>query len=213
MNQDALPEELIALLEQAGYPLDAQALARLQSHVDAVRHWNPIGSLVSEPALERLWREHVADSLTLLPILCAAVDAGASWWDIGSGGGFPAFPLKAARPEFPLTCWERSEKKADILRKMAESAGLGDVSVVTDQFTHLVPHPKGTVVLTARAVERPERMHPLFAKFMRPGDGFLCQRHPVPEAFSAALFHVEQVEDAFTASGFRRGALYRITRR
>jgi 16S rRNA (guanine527-N7)-methyltransferase len=213
LNVDVLPEEFLRLLEQAGYPLDAPALQRLQGHVDALRHWNPIASLVSEPALERLWREHVADSLTLLPALSAAVNVGATWWDIGSGGGFPAFSLKAARPELPLTCWERAEKKADILRKMADSARLGEVSVVTDQFSNRAPHPKGTVVLTARAVERPERMHPIFAGFMRPGDGFLCQREPVPRAFPPALFHVEHVEDVFAASGFRRGTLCRITRR
>lgn len=205
-----MPEALCASLRAAGITLDEAAAERLGGYVAAVKGWNPIGSLVSEPALQRLWEDHVADSLALLPVVADSVDAGAVWWDLGSGGGFPAFPIKSVRPDLPLTCWERSEKKSGILRQMAADCRLCDVTVHAEQFSHRLAHPEGRLVITARAVEKPERLHPSIARFMRTGDVFLCQHLAAPQAFPAGVFHVEHCPDP--GGGLRRGVLHRVER-
>jgi len=166
---------------------------------------------VSESALKRLWEDHVADSLTLLPELSKLGEQGCAWWDIGSGGGFPAVPCKAVLPGMPLLCWERSEKKTHALRDMFEQLGL-DAEVRMADFGRERVAAESPVVYTARAVEKAAKLHGKIAKHMRPDDIFLCQHLPEPDRFPAPMFHVEHIDDGLNQEGWRRGQLHRITR-
>ena len=48
----------------------------------------------------------------------------ALWFDIGSGGGSPAIPLKLARPTLPLPMVESKTRKAVFLREAVRALGL-----------------------------------------------------------------------------------------
>jgi len=53
--------------------------------------------------------------------------------DVGAGAGFPALPLKIARPDLRVTLLEATAKKARFLEHLAGMLGLSGVTVVNDR--------------------------------------------------------------------------------
>lgn len=206
-----LDSTVLGLLAKQGIAVDGDALQRLERYVALVREYNERASLVSLGDAAKLESVHLPDSLSLASFVRGEVSGGGSWIDVGSGGGFPAIPIKAILPDLPLVMVERSVKKAGVLRGMLEALGLR-AEVVSVQFPQEMHHPAGRVVITARAVERAVELHRRMGKWTRKGDVFLCQSVDA-KAFAPAVFHVEHVEDGWSGAGLRRGNLWRVSRR
>lgn len=196
------------LLARDGIPWSVDQGERLRRHLDLLRGMNDYASLVSIGDLARLEAVHVPDSLSLAGWVRRVADAGHPHLDIGSGGGFPAIPLAVALPGVPMVLVERSVKKVGFLRQALGALGLGQVRLVQGEFPAAVAGMRfGSV--TARAVERPGAVLKALRPLLRDGAVFLGQTG-LPEGVDRAAFHVEQIEDAWTASGLRRGTLHLI---
>ena len=74
---------------------------------------------------------HVADSLSALPLLDAALARGAPprAADIGSGAGLPGLPLAIARPSVRFELVEATRRKCAFLNGVVEGLGLSNVHV------------------------------------------------------------------------------------
>ena len=203
-------EKAEAVLAEMAIALSSEQRSTLQRHLELVREWNDFASLVSSGDLGCLNMRHLVDSLSLLPVLDALLGAGGGLWDIGSGGGFPAIPLKVMRPGLEVHLLERSERKVGFLRKVIGALGLEGVTLRHGSFPEGVA-PAGIRVITARAVEKPAALLRQLAKRMPENAVFVCQSSD-PEASCPGLFHVERVEDAWSERGLRRGALHLLRR-
>jgi 16S rRNA (guanine527-N7)-methyltransferase len=121
-------DEFRRSLAHAGLELEPAELVRLGRYLaflaDANRKFNL--TAVDEPGA--MWIRHVADSLSLLPIL-ASLEAK-DVLDVGSGGGLPAIPLAIAMPEVRFTLLEATGKKVRFLEAVAAALGLANVTVV-----------------------------------------------------------------------------------
>lgn len=73
---------------------------------------NEIMNLTRVPHKES-WLRHFLDSL----LVAEFIPAGASVLDIGTGPGFPAWPLAAARPDLQVTAMDANAKMVGFLRK------------------------------------------------------------------------------------------------
>lgn len=62
---------------------------------------------------DECWIRHFIDSMLASP----TISSGVSVLDIGSGPGFPAWPLAAARPDLRVTALDSSGKMLDFLRR------------------------------------------------------------------------------------------------
>lgn len=211
ISLEAFPEAARVLLAEDGIPWDDAYDRQLAQFCALVRHWNAYASLVSMGDLKQIEAIHLPDALSLTRPILEAVQAGASWLDIGTGGGFPALPVRLVTGELPLTLVERSEKKAGVIRQMLTSLHLSGVTLIVGAFPEQVPHPEVKVIVTARAVEKQEHLHKALAAWMRSGDCFLCQAAEVGGAFTSELFHVEQLCDEWSNKRLRRGTLTRIS--
>ena len=85
-------------------------LPELQAHYDLLRKWNQKLNLTSEESLER----HYGESLFLAEHL---PPGNLRIVDIGSGPGFPGFPVAVVRPECSVTLVESHQRKAVFLRE------------------------------------------------------------------------------------------------
>lgn len=208
----------LARLEKAGVNLSNDVEDRLRKHMALVREWSRVVSLVSVSDLAELETRHVIDSLSLVPVLVSRGLASGVLLDVGSGGGYPAVPLAIVLPELRLVLLERSERKVGFLRKVQGALGLSGVEVRCGLF----PKHAGDLrpdAITARAVEKPERIVREAGVFVEAGAVLLCQagdpRELLPEMFhvepSAQRFHVEHWEDDWTREGLRRGELYVVS--
>ncbi|NIA15628.1 MAG: hypothetical protein GWP08_16315 [Nitrospiraceae bacterium] len=205
-------EELgcFGLLAREGIEVPGARRILLGRFLDLIGEWNAFASLVSRGDLDHLAESHLADALSLASIVRAACGEGGRLLDVGSGGGFPAIPLKVVLPDLRLTMVERSTKKVGFLRKAFGALGLGDVELIQGGFPGQVSG-EGVRAVTARAVEKPGRILRDMQRFMPEGSVFLCQSGD-PGAEVSERFHVERVEDAWTEAGLRRGELYLVRR-
>jgi len=176
-------------------PLSAPQLDQISIYIDLLLRWNARINLTAIRQEEEIVTRHFGESLFmarhLFPSSLAchpersegpAVSAFAGDWalstehrtphvlDIGSGAGFPAFPVKIWAPHIHLTLIESNQKKAVFLREVARALTLTDINVITDRTETLVARPdfpKADVV-TLRAVEHFEKILPQAVTFLAP---------------------------------------------
>lgn len=178
----AMPEPtLISTLARFGLIVDTNQQRALGAHLDLIQQYQASISLVSQGDLPALEARHQADSLALAPwvrwaqqLAAEAPGARTLHLDIGSGGGFPAIPLAIALPETDFVLLERSQKKGDFLRLVAATLKLRNVRVLTGEFPRAAAGLSPSSV-TARAVEKPERLWPTILAWLPQGCSFLCQ--------------------------------------
>jgi 16S rRNA (guanine527-N7)-methyltransferase len=109
-------------------------LGPLEAYFRLLAHWNAKINLTSLPLNEP--SDAAFDRLLVEPLAAArqVPDASSIWYDLGSGGGSPAIPLKIARPMLKLTMIESKERKAAFLREAIRTLGLTETTVVNERF-------------------------------------------------------------------------------
>jgi len=120
MFRDLLRERLAGIAELT----DAQAAA-LESHYDLLVHWNRKLNLTAIRDLTEAVERHYGESI----FLAAHLPAGAlRIADVGSGAGFPGFPVAIYRSDCRVTLIESHQRKAVFLKEAAR--GLSNVRVL-----------------------------------------------------------------------------------
>lgn len=107
--------------------LESQTIA-LDRHYSLLTQWNRRMNLTRIEELEDAVRLHYCESLFLGNSLPAGALRIA---DIGSGAGFPGFPVAVIRPECTVDLVESHQRKAVFLREAC--AKLGNVRVIAER--------------------------------------------------------------------------------
>lgn len=127
------------------YSVPRETMARIEAFAGLLRAENEHQNLVSKASLDHIWLRHIADSAQLLRF---APSPAASWVDIGTGAGFPGFIVALLHPG-PVTLVEERRRRADFLRRAAESLGLA-VEIIAGRAERVPPRP--FEVISARAL-------------------------------------------------------------
>jgi 16S rRNA (guanine527-N7)-methyltransferase len=147
-------DRLLRRLDEARAVLpSSEELDRLGRYIDLLRKWNARINLtglqldpLSDEALDRLLVEPLAAAVL-------APDKPLDWFDLGSGGGSPAIPLKVVRPALGLTMVESRARKAGFLREVARSLDLSHVRVERARIEEIARRSPGMAqLITLRAV-------------------------------------------------------------
>ncbi len=202
-------EQIQSLLLADGFGNIKTFVNAAERYLELLQQWNAYAGLVAPGDIPGLWRRHMADSLSLAAHIRREANGESVWVDIGSGGGFPAVPVKLLLPEVALVLVERSQRKAGFLRKVLGALNVPDADVVQGMYPEGMDL-EGVRIVTARAVEQPRKVFQAILRQLPPTGVYLCQFNWGLEARSEG-FHVEPIKDAWSREGLRRGALYRIT--
>jgi 16S rRNA (guanine527-N7)-methyltransferase len=132
-----------------GVVIDDNQFEKMLSFIELLQRWNRSINLISRGEAERIVNRHVAESVALLAL--AEPTQSALVMDIGSGGGFPAIPMKILRPDMILTLVESNGKKAAFLRNIGIKLCLEDYCVKEGRM-ELLPSESSFSIITARAV-------------------------------------------------------------
>lgn len=131
------------------------AVKQLAGYFDLLGKWNQKINLTALPltpptpeTFERLFVE---------PLEAAAWigNTPITWFDLGSGSGSPAIPIKVVNPALRLTMVESRSRKAAFLREVVRLLNLTDVSVESLRFQQLAKDSRFSRIaelVTARAV-------------------------------------------------------------
>ena len=100
-----------AAAKESGLELSVAQLDSFAVFEEALYKANQITNLTRVPQ-EDCWRRHFIDSLLIAPL----ISTNATVLDIGTGAGFPAWPLACARPDLSVTALDSSGKMIGFLR-------------------------------------------------------------------------------------------------
>jgi 16S rRNA (guanine527-N7)-methyltransferase len=173
-------DKLARRTRRAKAPIALNMLEPLESYYRLLAQWNARMNLTALP-LDPL-TDATFDRLLVEP-LCAAkqipTHTPAVWFDLGSGGGSPAIPLKIARPALRLTMIESKERKGVFLREAIRVLGLEDSQVETSRFEEIAGKGafSGTAdYITVRAVKLDGELFQLAGKMLKMGGKLLLFR-------------------------------------
>ena len=110
--------------------------------------------------------------------------------DVGSGGGFPAIPVKIMRDDLSLTLLEATGKKCEFLKTVVKELGLKNVTVINDRAETLAKNENYREkfdICSARAVARLNTLCEYCMPFVKVDGNFIAYKGDAEEEVNEAL--------------------------
>jgi 16S rRNA (guanine527-N7)-methyltransferase len=190
-------ERLTRRARKARVRAPEEVLAPLEAYYRLLAQWNVKINLTALPL--QAPTDATFDRLFIEPLLAAELipDIPGTWFDLGSGGGSPALPLKMVRPSLSLTLVESKTRKAAFLREVVRALKLPGTEVANMRFQELPTPTPAADLVTVRAVRLDRALLDGSARLLRVGGHLLFFGTPGVVAHSA--FRPEQFERATSA--------------
>jgi 16S rRNA (guanine527-N7)-methyltransferase len=141
-----------AMILDAGILLEQPEWDALGRYLAFLRATNEHTNLTAIVEPEAMWERHIADSLSLLPVIASLSDPSDEALadgedapiprplrqpgeplrliDVGSGGGLPGIPLAICLPDVEVTLLEATGKKVQFLEEVKAALNLPNLRVV-----------------------------------------------------------------------------------
>jgi len=170
-------ELLIAGSQELGIALSIEQVNSLFIYLTELKKWNQKINLTAIREERDIVIKHVLDSLSYIKGFDPA--PGLKLLDMGSGAGFPAFPIKIAHPEISVLMVESVKKKASFLRHISRTLKLG-LTEVADKRTEELPdsYYSSYDVVTARAFANMKAAISAGKAFLKPDGQMVLSRGP-----------------------------------
>lgn len=136
-----------------GIQLSEEQIAQFATLSQELKTWNQKFNLTAITSDDDITRRHFLESLR-----CALLwgdTPPSALADVGTGAGFPGFPLKIAFPEIHLTLIESVKKKTTFLHHIVTMFDLKHVDIVPDRAENIgkrAQHREHYDIVTARAL-------------------------------------------------------------
>ena len=187
-------DRLARRAQRAKAPLTVPMLAPLEAYFRLLTDWNAKINLTALPLDAPT--DETFDRLLVEPIAATRqiAESPAVWFDLGSGGGSPAIPMKIARPNLELTMVESKARKSAFLREAIRELGLADADVAEGRFEELVKGAEFMAtadLVTVRAVKTDVSLFEIAGKLLQSTGRLLLFRpahdpSPDPPGFAHA---------------------------
>jgi 16S rRNA (guanine527-N7)-methyltransferase len=182
--------QLMDRAQRANVVLAADVLGSLEAYLSILTRWNARMNLTALPVANPT--ADTLDRLIIEPLAAArhVSDDGGIWFDLGSGGGSPAIPLKIARPSLRLVMVESKARKAAFLREVIRSLDLKRSTVENARFEDVAANAeiRGMAdLVTVRAVRADETLFDASAELLK-DSGRLLMFRPSGDELSADGF-------------------------
>lgn len=140
MNSTEFKTQLARRADRADVPLSPDIIELLFRYFELLARWNSKINLTALPLARPT--DETFERLLIEPLRVASgiKNSPLRWFDLGSGGGSPALPIKIARPSLRLTMVESKVRKAAFLRDAVRQLGIESADVINDRFETLLDH-------------------------------------------------------------------------
>lgn len=167
------------LFEDFNIFITDEQLNKFEKYYQLLVFYNQKFNITAITDREEVYKKHFVDSLL-------GVDKikGERLIDIGSGGGFPAIPLKIYNENFDVTLVEATGKKCEFLRTVIHELQLQGAQVINDRAELLVKKDgfrESFDVCTARAVARLNTLSEYCMPFVKVGGQFVAYKGDATE--------------------------------
>ena len=134
MTSREFNERLSRRAAKARVQLPSDVVPAFEAYFRLLAQWNVkinLTALRLEPPTDDTFDRLFIEPLLAAPLVPTSV---AAWFDLGSGGGSPAVPLKLVRPALALTLVESKTRKAAFLREVTRVLPLPRTEVANVRF-------------------------------------------------------------------------------
>lgn len=140
------------IFEKYGIKLTEKQEKEFEIYYETLIEYNKMFNLTTVTQKEEVYVKHFVDSALVINNLKSG-----TLIDIGSGGGFPAIPIKILREDINVTMLEATGKKCDFLSEVIHRLNLKGINVINGRAEELAKNEKYREKFdfcTARAVAR-----------------------------------------------------------
>ena len=199
------------IFENFNINLSEEQLEKFEKYYQLLIEYNQKFNITAITEREEIIIKHFVDSVINVDKLKGSLI------DIGSGGGFPAIPLKIVNENLDVTLVESTGKKCDFLLKVIESLKLTSVRVINGRAEELARrenYREKFDFASARAVARLNTLAEYCIPFVKKGGTFIAfkgdYKQELLEAENAIKIlggKVEETKD-FMLNEYKRGIIY-----
>lgn len=164
--------------------LTSEQVDKFEKFFELLVFYNKKFNLTAITERQEVIEKHFVDSL-----LGSQLIVGDKWIDIGSGGGFPALPIKIINEKIELTMLEATGKKCEFLKTVAKELDLKNVFVVNaraEEATKSNEFRERFDVGSARAVARLNTLLEYTMPFIKVGGKFVAYKGDAVEELNEA---------------------------
>jgi 16S rRNA (guanine527-N7)-methyltransferase len=137
-------------LERLGLTPDMEQREQILTFISLLLKWNNVAGLISKADEENLFIRHFCDSLQ--PLLLFGFKKNATLLDIGSGGGFPAIPIRVFRPDLSMVLVESNKKKGAYLKEVKKELGWENIAIFNGRVEKMAKPERGFDYVISRGV-------------------------------------------------------------
>lgn len=172
------PRELLSSgSRELGIDLSLEQVNSIFVYLAELKKWNEKINLTAIREERDIVIKHVLDSLSYLKGFSPS--PGLRLLDMGSGAGFPAFPIKIAHPELSVTLVESTKKKASFLRHIIRTLKIAKIAVLDMRTEELPASSHGSSdIVTARAYADMSATINAGTPFLKTGGFIVLSRGP-----------------------------------
>ena len=166
-----------------GFNLSEKQLSDFENYYDLLNFYNTKFNITAITEKSEVYLKHFVDSL-----LGAKFIEG-SFIDVGSGGGFPAIPVKLLKPELKATLLDATGKKCDFLKEAVKELNLTGVQVIcgrAEELAHDKFYREKFDCATARAVATLPVLAEYCLPFVKSGGKFVAYKGDAEEELRSA---------------------------
>jgi len=171
VSAEAFRDRLLGRLAPVSVSLTSDQIERLGEYWRLLERWNSRINLTSLPL--RDYPSASVDRLIVEPVLASALMPATpvNWYDLGSGGGSPAIPLKILVPAARLIMVESRSRKAAFLREIVRNLALTESArVEARRFEDVAAEREGEAdCITSRAVRADRTFSAVLTQLAAPG--------------------------------------------
>jgi 16S rRNA (guanine527-N7)-methyltransferase len=153
-------------LERLGLTPDMEQREQILTFISLLLKWNTVAGLISKADEENLFIRHFCDSLQ--PLLLFGFKKNATLLDIGSGGGFPAIPIRVFRPDLSMVLVESNKKKATYLKEVKKELGWENITILNGRVEKMAKPERGFDYVISRGVGSLQTFSDLGKPFLSP---------------------------------------------
>lgn len=137
-------EELSTGARQLGVELTEFQHEQLLAYLALLIKWNKAYNLTAVRNPDEMVSRHLLDSLSIVPY----IGTGASWLDVGSGGGMPGIPLAILFPEKQITTLDSNGKKTRFQTQVKLELKLDNLQVIHNRVEAFRPEQPFTGIVS-----------------------------------------------------------------
>ena len=167
------------IFEKYGIEISEEKREKFEKYYQLLVEYNQKFNLTAITEKKEVYIKHFIDSL-----LCIKKIGCGKMIDIGSGGGFPALPIKIMRDDLDVTLLEATGKKCIFLNAVINELGLKNARVINgraEDFAKDFKYRESFDICTARAVARLNTLCEYTLPFVKVGGTFIAFKGDVTE--------------------------------